>query len=35
MLEYFKIKNVRDSGIIIYKFNNKNYYVGEGINHLN
>ena len=35
MLEYFKIKNVRDSGRIIYKFNNKNYYVGEGINHLN
>ena len=35
MLEYFKIKNVRDSGIIIYKFNNKNYFVGEGINHLN
>ena len=35
MLEYFKIKNVRDSGIIVYKFYNNNYYVGEGINHLN
>ena len=34
LLEYFKIKNVRDSGIIVYKFDNKNYYVGEGINHL-
>ena len=35
MLEYFKIKNERDSGVIFYKFDNKNYYVGEGINHLN
>ena len=35
MLEFFKIKNMRDSGIIIYRFDNKNYYVGEGINHLN
>ena len=26
---------MRDSGIIIYRFDNKNYYVGEGINHLN
>ena len=34
MLEFFKIKNIRDSGIIIYKFENNNYYVGEGINHL-
>ena len=35
MLEYFKIKNEKDSGIIFYRFINKNYYVGEGINHLN
>ena len=35
MLEFFKIKNMRDSGIIIYRFDNKNYYVGEEINHLN
>ena len=34
MLEFFNIKNFRDSGIIIYRFDNKNYYVGEGINHL-
>ena len=34
MLEFFKIKNLRDSGIIIYRFDNNNYYVGEGINHL-
>ena len=34
LLEYFKIKNVIDSGIIIYKFDNKNYYVEEGLNHL-
>ena len=34
LLDFFKIKNERDSGIIIYKFGNKNYYVGEGINHL-
>ena len=34
MLEFFKIKNDRDSGIIIYRFINNNYYVGEGINHL-
>lgn len=34
MLEFFKIKNVRDSGIIIYRFDNKHFYVGEGINHL-
>ena len=34
MLEYFKIKKEKDSGIIFYKFTNKNYYVGEGINHL-
>ena len=34
LLEYFKIKNVRDSGLILYNFGNKNYYVGEGINHL-
>ena len=25
MLEYFKIKNERDSGVIFYKFDNKNY----------
>ena len=35
MLEYFKIKNEKESGIIFYRFDNKNYYVGEGINHLN
>ena len=35
MLEYFKIKNLDDSGIIIFKFENKNYYIGEGIHHLN
>ena len=34
MLQFFKIKNDRDSGIIIYRFRNNNYYVGEGINHL-
>lgn len=34
MLEFFKIKNDRDSGIIIYRFINNNYYVGESINHL-
>ena len=34
LLEYFKIKNTRDSGLILYNFANKNYYVGEGINHL-
>ncbi len=34
MLEFFKIKNVKDSGIIIYRFDNKNFYVGEGVNHL-
>ena len=35
MLEYLKIKNVRDSGIIVYRFDNKHYYIGEGLNHLN
>jgi hypothetical protein len=35
MLEFFRIKNTKDSGIVIYKFENNNYYVGEGINHLN
>jgi hypothetical protein len=34
MLEFFRIKNTKDSGIVIYKFENNNYYVGEGINHL-
>ena len=34
LLEYFKIRNVRDSGLILYNFANKNYYVEEGINHL-
>ena len=34
MLEFFKIKNIRDSGVILYKFDNKNYYIEEGINHL-
>ena len=34
MLHFFKIKNDRDSGIIVYRFINNNYYVGEGINHL-
>ena len=34
LLEYFKIRNVRDSGLILYNFANKNYYVKEGINHL-
>ena len=35
LLDYFKIKNVKDSGLILYNFANKNYYVGESINHLN
>ena len=34
LLEYFKIRNVRDSGLILYNFANKNYYVEEGLNHL-
>ena len=34
LLEYFKIRNVRDSGLILYNFSNKNYYVEEGLNHL-
>ena len=34
MLHFFKIKNDVDSGIIVYRFINNNYYVGEGINHL-
>ena len=34
LLEFFKIKNTRDSGLILYDFKNKNYYVEEGINHM-
>ena len=34
LLDYFKIRNVRDSGLILYNFANKNYYVEEGLNHL-
>ena len=34
LLEFFKIKNKRDSGLILYNFANKNYYVEEGINHM-
>jgi hypothetical protein len=34
LLEYFKIKNRRDSGLILYNFANKNYYVEEGLNHM-
>ena len=34
LLEFFKIRNKRDSGIIIYNFENKNFYVEEGINHM-
>ena len=34
LLEYFKIRNVLDSGLILYNFANKNYYVEEGLNHL-
>ena len=34
LLEFFKIRNTRDSGLILYDFKNKNYYVEEGINHM-
>ena len=34
LLEYFKIRNKKDSGLIIYNFSNKNYYVEEGVNHM-
>ena len=34
LLEFFKIRNKRDSGIIIYNFANKNFYVEEGINRM-
>ena len=34
LLEFFKIRNTRDSGLILYDFKNKNYYVAEGINHM-
>ena len=34
LLEFFKISNTRDSGLILYDFKNKNYYVEEGINHM-
>ena len=34
LLDFFKIKNTRDSGLILYDFKNKNYYVEEGINHM-
>ena len=34
LLEFFKVKNTRDSGLILYDFKNKNYYVEEGINHM-
>lgn len=34
LLDYFKIKNTRDSGLILYNFANKNYYVEEGVNHM-
>ena len=32
MLNFFKIQNLKESGIIIYKFSNKEFYVGEGVN---
>ena len=32
MLYFFKIQNLNESGIIIYKFSNKEYYVEEGVN---
>ena len=34
LLNFFKIKNKRDSGVILYNFANNNYYVEEGINHM-
>lgn len=34
MLEFFKIKKLKESGIILYKFGKKEFYVGEGINTL-
>ena len=34
LLDFFKIRNKRDSGLIIYNFANNNYYVEEGINHM-
>ena len=34
MLNYFKIKDIKDSGIIIYCFEDDIYYVEEKINHL-
>ena len=34
LLKFFSIKNKKDSGIIFYNFANKNYYVGESINHI-
>ena len=34
LLDFFKIRNTKDSGLILYDFKNKNYYVEEGINHM-
>ena len=34
LLEFFKIKNKRDSGLILYNFANNNFYVEEGVNHM-
>ena len=35
ILKYFKIKNVIDIGILIYRFDNEIYYIKEGLNNLN
>ena len=32
--KFVKIKNVSDSGIIIYRLDNKNFYVGKGLYHI-
>ena len=34
LLDFFKIKNTRDSGLILYNFANNNFYVEEGVNHM-